>query len=346
MKLYSLPASFKVVNLTDSGPVLEEQQMPKLIAGHDYVVVKPIFVGICRSDLREVSKERVTRHDFGHEIVARLVYTSHSFPTDLNSIVCFDPHIPIYRTSGFGEYIFASGTMNNLVAAFPKCPSALDYQKSVFMEPLACAHHAISRLKQSLKVTDLSGLNIGILGAGNAGILMGLIAKHWGANISLITKNQIRKSFLVERNLFDKDEILTGELKNNVFDSVILATTWLDDNVFNSGLSLLGDEGILLLFGGTNPADVVGGRGINLDDIRRNQKELFYKHKNRNLLISGTYGVESQDIEASFTLLQISRDFPVERLIVDTVSLNELSELLLGLTTNKKYFLGKILVKM
>ncbi len=347
MWTHSLPSSYKVVNLFQNEPILEERPIPKFSEEHCCMIIKPITVGICRSDIKEITGERVTRHDFGHEIVGQFVGANFPSPYAINSTVCFDPHVTIdRRTSGFGEYVFAVGPAENLIAAFPECPSSLEPYQAVFMEPLACVHHAISRLKASLDVKNLNSLNIGILGAGNAGTLMGLIAKHSGANVSLITRNQNRRSYLSERRIFDKDELLTETTPINMLDAVILATTWLDERVYYSGVDKLRDEGVLLLFGGTSPGKTMIDHAVNLDDVRRNQKEILCQYNNRNIHIAGTYGVNIQDIRASFSLLHLREEFPVERLIVDVVSLNDVSKLLLAFAANEKPFSGKYLVRI
>jgi cyclitol reductase len=346
MLVHQLPVSYKVVKLSEQGPILEERPFPKLTIDHPWIIVKPLLVGVCRSDIREVTRERITRHDFGHEIVAHFVDANFPVPYNTSSKVCFDPHVTINRTSGFGEYVIASGSKEDLIAAFPLCPAGLENHRAVFMEPLACAHHAISRLESSLQVDNLEGLSIGILGAGNAGVLMGLIAKHLGANVRLITRNESRRLNLAKKHIFGKSELIDETTKINGLDGVILATTWLDERIFYLGADMLKDEGVLLLFGGTGPGKSTITDVINLDDLRRYQKEIYFTHKRQRIIVSGTYGVNSQDIRSSFRYLHASNQFPVEKLITDVIPLNNLCGLLLQLSTGALPFLGKYLIRI
>jgi cyclitol reductase len=342
----SLPSSYKVVKLAQGGPILEEQAVPIFDEKNCSMVIRPALVGICRSDLREVTRERVTRHDFGHEIVGKFIGANFPVPYNASSMVCLDPHVTISRTSGFGEYVFSSGSSEHLISAFPECPGSLEDYRAVFMEPLACAYHAINRLKTALDVKDFTRLNIGIVGAGNAGTLIGLIAKHFGANVSLMNRGADRLLYLLTNHIFEKEELFTEPGKVTKLDGVVLATTWLDEAIFSWGLNPLRDEGVLLLFGGTSPNRTIIRQSLDLDDIRRNQKELFYKHKSQSVRICGTYGVEPQDVRESFNLLHLRKAFPVERLIVDIVTLDDLCGLLRTLVTGKKPFWGKYLVRM
>jgi len=340
------PPSYLSVNLFEGGPILKKTPLPKYDQEKCIMVVKPILVGICRSDIKEITNERAIRNDFGHEIMGRFIWANVPIDLDVNSLVCFDPHVMIDRTSGFSEYLFAFGSQENLLSAFPKCPTTLEEHRAVFVEPLACAYHAIARLKSSLHVEFFKELNIGILGAGNSGTLIGLIAKHLGANVKMFNRNIKRLEYLAENNLFTEDELVIQTTKVSPLDGIVLATTFLDQNTFYWGMDNLKSGGVLLLFGGTRPYNNLIDQTLDLDDLRRNQKEFAYTYKKKTVLIAGTYGVKPTDIQASFHLLGLRDAFPVERLILNYVTLSDLCELLKEFAAGEKPYIGKLLVRI
>jgi len=341
-----LQSTYRVVRLTNNGPIIERFLVPELISD-DEILIRIIISGICRSDLKEISKSRATRSDFGHEIVGKVIKANPYLPFSRGDLVCYDPHIKVTRSSGYGEYLLARGNPENLAKAFPKWNVDVFEEKMVFCEPLACAIHAVRKLKEYLSVDCFNGLKIGILGAGNAGTLIGLLVKFMGGDITVMNRSVSKLSFLDERKIFNKSELLLINEQSHNFDAIIAATTFLDSTIISACVKKVKHQGLILLFGGTAPDDNISPLLLDIDKIRRWEKLTCIRTEGKKILFGGTYGATSMDFSSSMEVIKNWQiEFPLEKLISSEVTLDNLCPLLISLSSGLIEFKGKIIVKM
>ncbi|MYW01924.1 alcohol dehydrogenase catalytic domain-containing protein, partial [Streptomyces sp. SID3343] len=109
--------------------------------GEHAVRVRVELAGVCRSDLKEVARERHGASQFGHELVG--VVTESTLPAALpaGARVVLDPNVRLARTTGFAAALYAAGPADLLTTALPRVPDALPARRAVFAEPVACARH-------------------------------------------------------------------------------------------------------------------------------------------------------------------------------------------------------------
>ena len=346
-----LPRFYRAVEISSEGTLLITHQFPDLrnhdvyLRNHDVVVVKPIMVGVCRSDVKEAQGNRTVRHDFGHEIVGTVEWTNASGPLSRGELVCFDPHVRLSRTSGFGELIIAKGHPSDLRRAFPAVIQEIPVEKLVFCEPTACAQHCISNLFRHLQLSRLDGLRIGIVGAGNAGSLIGLLVKYLGGTITLFNRSIARLKFLQERRIFSEHELKPlSTVIPDLFDAIIPTTSFLHSSVLRFTMQAVRPDGLILLYGGTKKGDLLPDTNLDIDWVRRQEKLVKVSWQDKSFKVGGTYGAGSEDFSRVMAIFSdISAKFPVDRLIIKEISLEELPETLqlLSSTTSQ----GKIVVR-
>ncbi len=340
------PDFYRAVELTSKGSILVTQQFPHNVLESDSaIVVKPIVVGICRSDVKEAQGNRTVRHDFGHEIVGTVEWASANIPLSHGDFVCLDPHIHLSRTSGFGEFVIAEGNLPNICNAFLKSVQGISIEKLVFSEPTACAQHCVSNLLRYLQASRLDDCRIGIIGAGNAGVLIGLLVKYLGGSVTLFNRSNEKLAFLQERQIFSKKELSPLSAGNNEqFDVVIPTTSFLHSLILRFAIQAIRSKGLLLLYGGTKKGDCLPDTSLDIDWIRRKEILSSVTCMQKSFQVGGTYGARSQDFLSVMNLFgSASAHFPVERLILREVSLEEVPATLQLLETTTSQ--GKILVR-
>lgn len=340
-----LPKEYSSVELTSKGLLIRHSQLPSQYAPNT-LIIKPFVIGICRSDVKELTGTRTTRHDFGHEIVGEVAWTNTKVSLTKGDIVVFDPHIQVKRGTGFSEVIIATGTPSDLKRAFIKINLNANYKKMVFTEPMSCANHCISRSRIHLGKQSLKGISMAVIGAGNAGTLISLLARYYGASVTLHNRTTDRLEFLEKNRVFDKHElkILDSSFQDS-YDVVIPATSFLFPEVMNKAVGMIKNEGLLLLFGGTNKGDTLLGSAIDIDLVRRQEKidKIFFK--NKTFWIAGTYGARTEDFQEVIELLEHKpQSFPVEKLINKEITLSKVPETLLAM--RYRNYLGKIIVNL
>jgi cyclitol reductase len=343
--IYRFPMAFKSVGISGGEPVMMEYPFPAILDEYT-VVVETKLAGVCRSDLKEATGTRTVRHDFGHEIAGIVRWAGKADGLSSGDTVCLDPHVDIERNSGFSEYIIARGETRDLGRAFIKLPQDILADRSVFCEPMACAQHCIANLLRYLNSESLTGLRVAVIGAGNAGTLIGMIAKHMGASLTLFNRGSERLKFLAERKLFLRNELCL--MKDNcpaVFNAVIVATSFLYPSVMTFALQGLREGAILMLYGGTREGDLLANTKLNVDHIRRKELVAEATYDGKQLRVGGTYGALSEDFARVTELLKNSDSyFPLELLITQRIGLDNLPATLFSLIETEQSYFGKIIV--
>jgi threonine dehydrogenase-like Zn-dependent dehydrogenase len=340
------PKSFKSVEILNGKPSLVEKPFLD-IWDDDGVVVAPILLGICRSDLKEILGVRALRHDFGHEIVGNIEWASRATALGPGDTVCFDPHIEIARTSGFGEFIIAHGDAETLERAFIKVPKEIPAEKLVFCEPMACAHHCIWNLLRYLKCESLRGYRVGVIGAGNAGSLIGLLTKHLGASVTIFNRSNERLKFLIQQELFSPNELgLIGSACQIDYDVIIATTSFLYPSVMDFAVQVVRRGGIIILYGGTQEGDFLPDTNLDIDRVRRTESLVNVSCRGKCFRVGGSHGALRADFMRVVSLLKTRPlSFPIERLISCEILLDQLPEALASLTNPQVTYYGKIVVR-
>jgi len=340
-----LPRRYARVEVAGGVPVLGEHPLPDL-AGRCAVVVRPIVVGLCRADLKELKGTRARRRDFGHEIVGTVARASADSPLRAGERVVLDPHVDVERTTGFGTLMPAWGPPHRLRAAFPRVPSSLPPERLVFVEPMACVHHCRMRILSRLSPSTAEGLTVAVVGAGNAGTLMGFLLKHDGARVKLFNRGLGRLDFLRQRALFLPGEMGSFPSSPDAdFDVVIPATSFLDEPVLQLSLDLARPGGLVMLYGGTVEKTRLRGLAADLDGIRRSQRASTVTWRSKTVTVAGSYGARTEDFQAVVGLLdRFPGDFLLERLISRRISLGALPGVLQEILDDETDYFGKVLV--
>jgi L-iditol 2-dehydrogenase len=86
-----------------------------------------------------------------------------------------------HRDGGFAEYVSAPA------ASVIELPDSLPFDSAVFAEPMSCCLNAL----EMAKTTDTD--NVGIWGAGPAGTLLARVARHLGAEVTVIEPDPDRR---------------------------------------------------------------------------------------------------------------------------------------------------------
>lgn len=340
-----LPTLYRRIELSPDGPVLRACSLPDL-AGQNAVVIRPLMAGICRSDIKEVQGVRPLRSDFGHEVVGSVEWSGESVCLKRGDLVSLDPNVPIHRTPAFGELLVASGNPTELEFAFPKVQQNISLKKLVMCEPLACARHCVSNLCRHLAVSELEGLRVGIVGAGNAGTFIAMILKYLGAKVILFNRGLDRLEFLRHHRLFAADELgILGSSPLTLFDAVVPTTSFLYNDVLHFALKIVKPRGLLLLYGGTSKDSALPGIDLDIDAIRRRESSLQVSWRGKAVRIAGTYGALRSDFSAVIDYLdRAPAAFPVERMITREVTLEELPATFRSLTAQEAHYIGKVIV--
>lgn len=347
MRLPFSAKTYRSVELSTNGPVLTSHTLNEQW-DDNVLIVRPIVVGICRSDIKEVQGVRQVRKDFGHEIIGLVEWTNFELPLMPGDFVCFDPHIPVKRTSGFGELIVATGTPTNLRHAFLKVTPSTSLTKMVFLEPMGCASHCVSNLLTYKGIARLDNMKVGVIGAGIAGTLIALIAKFLGATVTLFNRSFNRLEFLEKTQLFLPTELQPLNVESsNHFDVVIPATSFLYPSILASAVRFLKPHGLLLLYGGTRENDFLPETALNIDLIRRQEQHISVFTHSKSFYIGGTHGALLCDFENAYKYLEESPGhFSVEKLITAEITLDQLPHTLETLALSEENYLGKTIVRL
>ena len=285
------------------------------------VIVRPIYVGLCISDIKEVKGVRSVRRDFGHEVYGQVVKSQ----TDSFSVgerVILNPHVKVNRSTGFADLMTISGESRTVARSLIAVDETLPEHRAVYAEPLACAVHACLILKSRLGST-LYGARIAVIGAGVAGIAISLCAQAMGANVVVFNRGQAKLKRLSQSRLSNALDLRPlHELSDLEFDVILITTTFLTEDVLILASSGVQAKGHLLLYGGTDPSHAEES-GLDIDRIRREEDAVWTNIAGKRIRLVGSYGASITDLEHAIQLLKLP-DFHIESLTSELVSLTTL----------------------
>ena len=297
------------------------------------VVIAPKAVGVCRSDLREITGTRFLRQDFGHEIVAEVVACEPEGLFACGQLVVLDPHPEVTRTSGFADLVDIQGAIDALVRALVPLPVGMDVLRSVFTEPLACACHCLARLDEVTAQLQADPHSpVGIVGAGMAGTLMAGALRP-DTPVDLINRGSERLTFLERQGALPREILHTSEEARDLrFSRVIVATAATDDAVLDLAAQLVEPGGLVVLYAGTAPGTTFAG--VDIDVVRRREHLAVVRTATQHFHLAGSHGATSTDFAQALQILTARTEehftLPsmLDRLVTRTVPLDGGAELL------------------
>ncbi|MEV6361393.1 hypothetical protein [Nocardia asteroides] len=314
----------------------------------DKVVLAPRVVGVCRSDLREISGSRFGRCDFGHEIVASVLDTTPALADLRGRTVVFDPHPTLeHRTSGFAELVELTGNPRQLRAALVPVPAGLPDRVAVFAEPLACAVHCATRLHAVTADLALAPEStVAVFGAGMAGTLISAVLTATGHRCVLLNPSGPRLVFLRRQHALPSS-VFESRHQRPPFQRVVVATATATPQVLATCVDMLAEDGLLMLFAGTQPGDQLDT--VDIDQVRRTE-DTHLSGSSRRYHLAGTHGAHSADFHTALTLLQRapeagwSPSMCVKRLTTKVIELDAAAAYLTASATHGG--LGKTIVQV
>jgi len=257
------------------------------------VLVQPLAVGICRSDVREIQGTRLTRRDFGHEVVGRVKWERDS-RLRKDDVVVLDPHVALaYRSTGYGTIMEVHGTRTAVESAVIRFQPGDWVQLGFFVEPLACAVHC-QRLV--VRVHDRVR-RVQVIGAGTAGVLLSAAFAMNGVSVTLTNRSAERLEFLHRCGLGDIGDIALGPGVGE-FDAVVVAST-----EFRQGLGMAGtlrSAGLLVPYGATLSGEL--WEGVDIHELRQKESRAGTSRG----VAQGSYGARYRDFVAAQRLLELS----------------------------------------
>jgi cyclitol reductase len=299
-----IPVGRRYRRLVHSDGVLRVEDASVLAPqGSAKAVLRPVLVGVCRSDLRELAGDRWQRRDFGHEMCAEVVGGSDDLADLLGRRVVYDPHPPLRRTSGFAELVELDGGLEQVSAALVPLPmDGIDPVSAVFAEPLSCAVHCVRRM---IRASDELGLpadsDTAVYGAGMAGCLIAAVLMSQGVPVNILNRGESRIRFLRDSG-FLPDEVVTAKERPSMYARAVLATSGLTSETELAASALLAPGGLMTLYSATSPGDTMAG--IDVDSLRRKELSDNFRGPNGKVSVAGSYGASRSDFEAAIEVLQ------------------------------------------
>ncbi|MEV7344517.1 alcohol dehydrogenase catalytic domain-containing protein [Streptomyces sp. NPDC093544] len=350
----SVPSTYETTTLRDGTVSLGVHAVPENTLGDDTVVIKPHYIGICRADIKEIVGSRDVMGDrgplFGHELVGTVAFSGAGTGIQEGDVVTLNPNITPTRTTGFAEYIFVHGTKEQLEQAVVRVPEPEIHNDVWMPEPFACIVHAVKKLLELTNAHSLEGKKVGIIGAGCAGLMFAMYARHLGASISVFNRGEMRRAFAREQRILTEGEIYPlGDTKNHPdnFDLVIVAPTVASAEILEIAADMAADEAVVLVYGGTRNGDRFPLGQTDVDSIRRNERIESVEYRGKRLSISGAYGCFKEDYEEGYRLhAQHPHEFPLERLASRQISLDEFPDLVMGMAAGTEDHPGKVLIEV
>jgi len=318
------------VALTADGPRLTSEPLAR--NGKPGVLVRTELMGVCRSDLKEITGVRGGPSQFGHELVG--VVEDGVLP--VGTRVCLDPNVPVRRGSGFARELWLSGTEEDLVRALPLAPEGVGARTLVFAEPAACAAHCVAMAERHAGAPPRT---VAVLGAGVAGVLIAGLADLAGAEVALHNRGRDRLDFLAERGVLP--EAVGREVPPDSQDVVVVATSFVFPDLLRDALDLVRPGGVVMLYGGTKAGDRLPDLDCDLDTVRRRESAWMAGWHGKSVVVGGSYGTGPADFPRAMSAL--AGGLVVEPLVAGEVALADLPAELDRLTTDR--VLGKVLVR-
>lgn len=317
-----IPKIMNVLNLHGIGDLrFEEKETYNLTK--DNVLVKIKYCGICSSDIERVFVNGTYHFPTipGHEMSGQIVAVNDEDEDLLGKKTAIFPLMPCFECDacekgqyaqcsdynyfgsrcdgGYSEYLLVPKW--NLVLF----DDELDYKIAALCEPGAVAIHSVN-------IGEIQkGENVAIIGTGTIGMMIALVAKGKGANVTVIGRSTQSLEFSKELGL---NTLLTNELEEKIFDKVFEVVG--NNESINQSISLTDNFGTVILVG--NPKD-----NVNLD------KQIYWKILRKQIILKGIWNSSYNDnINDWKEILDLMAkgNIPFETLISKEYSMNEYAD--------------------
>lgn len=259
----------------DASVVVEEMDRPQ--AGPGELLVKTYACGVCVADTMEWYNKKKAPIVLGHEAVGTVaglgngvegfregdrVFVHHHVAC-MKCDVCQKGHYTLckqfkatkYAPGGFAEYFKA--TKEHVELDTLKLPESMSFEEATLIEPLACAIHAVRKLK--VRPED----KVAVIGAGTIGLMFVEILRAYGVSDIVVyemlewRQEQARARGAVVRvalpELEEEKAALQKELGWSAFDKVCVIAK--DIRAMEIGVGLTGMGSDLLLFATPAPEE-------------------------------------------------------------------------------------------
>ncbi|WP_405456672.1 medium chain dehydrogenase/reductase family protein [Streptomyces sp. NBC_00101] len=352
--MQNLPSAYTSTTLLDGTVSLSKRVFPYDALREDTVVIKTEYLGICRADAKEIRGSRDVPQDrgplFGHELVGTVCYAGSRTRFRDGETVTFNPNITPTRTTGFAEYVFVHGSEEQLEQAVVRVPEAGMGQGAWMPEPFACIVHAVKKLLELAGPASLRGKRTGIVGAGCAGLMFAMYARHLGAQVTVFNRGEQRRSFAREQEILAAHEthaLADADSFRDEFDVVVVAPTIATTQILETAAGLTADGGHLLVYGGTRKGDIFPAGQADIDTIRRQELIEPVSYGTKRFHLTGAYGCFKEDYEDGFRLrAEHPEAFPLERLASRSIGLHEFPELIMDIAAGATDHPGKVLIRI
>lgn len=317
-----IPRTMDVLNLHEVGDLrFEKKETYELIKNH--VLVKIKYCGICSSDIERVFINGTYHFPTipGHEMSGQIVAVNDEDEELLGKKTAIFPLLPCFECEacqkeeyaqcanynyfgsrcdgGYSEYLLVPKW--NLVLFDDK----LDYKIAALCEPGAVAVHSVN-------IGEITNEDsVAISGTGTIGMMIALVAKGKGANVTVIGRSENSLEFSEKIGL---DTLLNSEMENKTFDKVFEVVG--NNESINQSISLVSDFGTVILVG--NPKD-----DVELD------KQIYWKILRKQIILKGiwnsSYNSKINDWKEILDLMS-KGDIPFESLISKVYPMSEFEE--------------------
>ena len=317
-----IPKEMNVLNLHAVGDLrFEKKETYELTEEH--VLIKIKYCGICSSDIERVFINGTYHFPTipGHEMSGQIVAVNDEDEELLGRKTAIFPLMPCFECEacqkeeyaqcanynyfgsrcdgGYSEYLLVPKW--NLVLFDDK----LDYKIAALCEPGAVAIHSANIGEITKKD------NIAISGTGTIGMMIALVAKGKGANVTVIGRSEKSLKFSKKIGL---NTLLNSKLENKTFDKVFEVVG--NNESINQSISLVDDFGTVILVG--NPKD-----NVLLD------KQIYWKILRKQIILKGiwnsSYNSKINDWKEILELMS-KGDIPFESLISKEYPMREYEE--------------------
>ena len=279
---------------------------PEFGSAKAQVRARVILSAICRSDLREIRRERDHLQTFGHEVVAEVVESSGVPQLYPGYRFVLDPHARVSRTSGFSTHLLLWGAPEDVTAALRFVPPELPPDLALWVEPLACALNCVVAAHTNAPAEARKAL---VYGAGTYGTIIATLLRSGGLDVTITNRTGRRLEWLRSKaGPWSRGITFTGleDLQCRQFDLIVDASASVDPATYPFLASLLNNGGQIHVFGGTHARQSLAF-GLSLDGIRRKRlcKDLVYE--NHALRITGSHEASNADFDAAVQLILENR---------------------------------------
>ena len=306
---------------------IEDRPMPEAPAAGE-LLVKIKACGVCGSDVTEWYMNPRAPLVWGHEPAGDVIAVGddvtdfqigdrvavhHHVPCMVCDL-CMHGHYTLCPTfkktrlypAGMAEYVRIPAEI--VAKDILKIPDDMPYEIAALVEPVACCVRALDRANVR------QGDTVIILGAGFNGIVMAMLAPHWGASkIAVLDRLPVRleRAQALGFTTFNVDDADLNEqisVWTNGRGAHSVLVTPANPKAMQMGFDLVGGGGTVLLYGPAKPEDLWA---LNANRV------LF-----QEITVTGTYSASPYDTRRALALMQdklidapalITHRFPLEQ---------------------------------